>query len=101
MIETMNERHEHFVSEMQSLVYCMRSTPSLPIPRFKSSLYDDYESSFSRKSNVVDDAPLIDLEEVFDPPLTSSSLVASSLSSTPVATSVNNSTFLVSPLRLS
>jgi len=33
-----------------------------PIPRPESSLYDDYESSLPLESNVVDDAPLTNLE---------------------------------------
>ena len=41
---------------------------SLPIPRHESSPYDDYESSLPLESNVVDDAPLINLEEVFNLP---------------------------------
>jgi len=45
--------------------------PSLSIPRLESSLDDDYKSFLPLKSNVVDDAPLTDLEQVFDPLLTS------------------------------
>ena len=56
---------------------------SQPIPRLESSLYDDYGSSLLLESNVVDDAPLIDVEEVFDPPLSSLPLVAPSFSSNP------------------
>ena len=52
------------------------------------------------KSNVVDDAPLIDLEKVFDPPLTSLSFIAPSFSSTPMDTSVSAPTLLASPLPL-
>ena len=45
----------------------------------ESSLYDDYESSVPLESNVVDDAPLTELEEVFDhPPLTSLPLITPS-----------------------
>ena len=76
MIETMNERHEHFVGEMREFGLLHESNPSLPIPRLESSLYDDYEPSFPLESNVLDDAPSADLEEMFDPPLTSSPLVA-------------------------
>jgi len=63
-----------------SLLY--ETDPSMPIPRLESSLYDDYESSLTLESNVVDDAPLTDLEKVFDPPLTSLTLVTPSFSST-------------------
>jgi len=74
--------------------------PSLPIPKLESNLYDDYESSLFIEFNIVDDAPLTDLEELFDPPLTSLPPVAPSFSSTPVATSVSDSTLLAYPLPL-
>jgi len=100
MIETMNEQLEHFVSEMSEFGLLHETDPSLHIPRLEPSLYVDYESSLPLESNVVDDAPLTDLEEVFDPPLTSLPLVAPSFSNTPVATSVSDSTLLASPLPL-
>jgi len=74
------------------------TNPSLPIPRLKSSLCDDYESLLPLESTVVDDAVLTDLEKVFHPPWTP--LVALSFSSTPIATSVSDSTLLASPLPL-
>ena len=74
--------------------------PSLLIPRLESSLYDDYKYSLLLKSNVVDDTDLIDLEEVFDPPLNSLPLVAPSFSSTPIFASTNDSTLLASFLPL-
>jgi len=77
-----------------------KTDPSLPIPRLESSLYDDYEFSLPLESNVVDDTPLTNLEEVFDPPVTSSLLVAPSLSNTLIATSISDSTLLASPLPL-
>jgi len=40
--------------------------PSLPFSWLDASLYDDCESSLHLESNVVDDASLTDLEEVFD-----------------------------------
>ena len=49
---------------------------------------------------VVDDADLTNLEEVFDPPLTSLPLVAPSFFSTPIAASINDLTLLASPLPL-
>jgi len=50
--------------------FCLlhETDPSLPIPRRDCSLFDDYESSIPLVCDVVDDAPLTDLEEVFDPP---------------------------------
>jgi len=72
--------------------------PSLPIPRLESNLHDDYPSFLPLESNVVDDGPLPDLEEVFALPLTFLPLVAPSFSSTSVATSVCDLTFLTSPL---
>jgi len=73
---------------------------SLPIPKLESSLYDDYESSLPLESNVVNDAPSTDLEDLFDPLLTSVPLVALSFSSTSIATSVSDSTLLAYPLPL-
>ena len=94
----MNEQYEHFVSEIREFGLLHETDPSLPIPKLESSLYDDNESSFPLESNVIDDAALTNLEEVFDPPLTSLPLVAPSFSSTPVATSISESTLLASPL---
>jgi len=76
MIETINERHKHFVNEMREFRLLHEIDIGLPIPRLEFSLYDDYESSLPPESNVVDDAPLTNLEEVVDPPLTSLPLVA-------------------------
>jgi len=90
MIETMNERHEHFVSEMREFGLLHETDPSLPISRLESSLYDDYKSSLPLESNIVDDAPLTDLEEVFDPPLSYLPLVAPSCSSTPIVTTTSD-----------
>jgi len=53
---------------------------SLPFPRLEASLYDDCESFLPLESNVVDDTPSIDLEEVFDPPSTTLQFVAPSFS---------------------
>jgi len=77
-----------------------QTDPSLPFPRLEARLYDDCESFFPLKSNVVSDAPLTDLEEVFDPPLTPLTFVALSFSSTPMDTSVSDSILLASPLPL-
>jgi len=62
MIETMNEQHTCFVSEMRESGLMHKTDLSLSFPRLESSLYDDYESFFSLESNVVDDAHLTDLE---------------------------------------
>ena len=97
IIKTMNKRCEHFVSEMREFGLLHDTDPSLPIPRLESSLYDDCEYSLPLESNIVDDTPLINLEEVFDPPLTSLLLIAPSFSSIPIATSVSDSTLLASP----
>jgi len=83
-------RHEHLVSEMREFGLLHETNSSLPIPRLESSLYDDCETSLPLESNVVNDAPLTNLEEVFDPLLTSLSLVAPSFSSSLVATSISD-----------
>ena len=100
LVETFKEQQDHFVSEMREFSLLHETDPSLPIPRLKSSLYDHYESSLPLESNIVDDAPLTDLEEVFDPPLTYLRLVAPSPSSTPLVTSTSDSTLLDSPFPL-
>jgi len=45
IIETTNERHEHFLSEMREFGLLHETDSSPPIPRLESSLYDDYKSS--------------------------------------------------------
>ena len=52
----MNERHEHFVSEIREFGLWYETDPSLPIPRLESSLYDDYAPWLPLVSNVADDA---------------------------------------------
>jgi len=74
--------------------------PSLPIPRLESSLYDDYESFLPLESNIIDDAPLTNLEEVLNPPLTYSPLIAPSSSGSPLVTSTTDPTLLDSPFPL-
>ena len=61
---------------------------------------DDCESSLFLESNILVDALLTDLEEMFDPPSTSLAFVAPSFSSTPMDTSVSDLTLLTSPLPL-
>jgi len=99
-METMKEQQDHFVSEMREFSLLHEIDPNLPIPRLESNLHDDYASSLSLEYNIVDDAPLTNLEEVFDPPLTYSPLIAPSSSSTPIVTSTNDSTLLNSPFPL-
>jgi len=86
MIETMNERHEHFVSEMRECGLLHETGPSLPFPRLESSLYDNCESTLPLESLVIDDTRSIELEEVFEPPLTTLPLITPFFSSTPIAT---------------
>jgi len=45
IIETMNERHECFVSEMTECGVFHEIDPSLSSPIVEVNLYDDYESS--------------------------------------------------------
>jgi len=71
MIGTINEQHEHFVSEMREGGLLHETSLSLPFPRLQASLYDDCESSFPLKLNLVDDPRSTDLGEAFDRPLTS------------------------------
>ena len=100
MIETMNEQHENFVNEMREFGLLHETDPSLPIPRPESSLYDDYESFLPLESNIIDDAPLTNLEEVLNPPLTYSPLIAPSSSGSPLVTSTTDPTLLDSPFPL-
>jgi len=95
MIETMNERHEHFINETREFSL-LRGTD----PRLEPSRHDDRESSLPLGSNVADDTPSTDLQEEFDPPLTFWPLFAPSFCSTPIATSVRDLTLLASPLPL-
>ena len=74
--------------------------PSLPCPRLEARLYDDCESFLPLESNVVDDVPLADLWEGFDPSLTPLTFVAPSFFSTSTDTSVSDSILLASPLPL-
>jgi len=78
MIDTMNKQHTHIVSKMREGCLLHETNLSLPFPRHEATLHDDCKSFVLLESNVVDDAPLIDLEEVFDPLLTSFAFVTSS-----------------------
>jgi len=100
MIGKMNEEHEHFASMMRECDSVHETDLSLPCLRLEARFYDDYKSSLPLDSNVVNDAALTNLGEVFDPPLTPLTFVAPSFSSTPMDTSVNDSILLASPLPL-
>ena len=100
LMETIKEQQDNFVSKMREFSLLHETDPSLPIPRLESDLPDDYASSCPLESNVVDDAPLPDLEDMFDSPLPYAPLVAPSPSSTPLVTSTSDSTLLDSPVPL-
>jgi len=96
----MNERLEHFVSEMREFDSLSETDPSLPFPRLEASLYDDCDSFLPLEPNVIGDAPWTDLEVELEPPLISLSFVALSSSSTPMDTIVSDLTLLASLLPL-
>jgi len=100
MLGIMNEQLKHFVSQMRKCGLLPGTDSSLSLSRLETSLYDDCESSLLRESNLVDDTPSTDLEEAFDPPLTSSSLIAPPSTSTPIVTTISALTFLASPILL-
>ena len=85
----MNERHGQFVCEMKEFGLLHETNRNLPFYRLEASLYDDCESSRPLKSNVVDGSPLTNLEEVFDPRLTSLPFVTASFFGTPMNTRVS------------
>ena len=74
--------------------------PSLPFLRLKDSLYIKCESPLPLVSKFIDDAILTDLNEVFNPPLTSSHFVTPSFFSSPIAATISELTILTSPLPL-
>ena len=55
---------------------------------------------FSPGSNFVDDAPSTNIEDVFDPPLTTLPLIALSFSSTPRDTIISDLALITSPFFL-
>ena len=79
--------------------YC-ETDPSLHFLKPKASLYDNYDSSLPLDSSFVDDTSLINLEEVFKPPVVALTFVTPSSSSTPIYTSVSDFILLVSFLLL-
>jgi len=100
VIGIMNKQHAHFVSKMRECPLVIR--PNLVCPSLDLRLVFVMIVSlpFPLESNVVDDPPLTNLKEVFHPSITSLPLVASSFSSTLIATSVRDLTLLASPLPL-
>ena len=100
MIKTIKEQRKHVVSEMRSATYCMRPTLVYFYVDFKARLYDDCESSLPLESDFVVDAPLTDLEKIFDPSLTSLPFVALSSSTTPIDSTVSDLPLLASHVRL-
>jgi len=62
------------------------------------NLHDNCKFSLALDLNVLKDAPLTDLEEMFDPPLTLSPIVSPSFLNTPTDTSVNDLPLLTSLL---
>jgi len=93
----MHEQHTRFVSEMRECGLLYETDPNLTSTRLEVSLYEDCESSLPLESSFVDDIPYTDLEEAPDPPLTSSSLLALSSTSTPIGITVNALTLHASP----
>jgi len=100
LMETIKEQQDNFVSKIREFSLLHETDPSLPIPRLESDLPDDYASSCPLESNVVDNVPLPDLEDMFDSPLPYAPLVAPSPSSTPLVTSTSDSTLLDYPFPL-
>jgi len=96
LIDTMNEHHMHFASEIRECGLFHETNPSLPFLGLEASHYDSCESFLPLKSNVVDDAPLTDLEGAFDPLLTPLPIIAPPFSSTPMDTSASECTLLAS-----
>ena len=76
MIKTINEQHEHFVSEVREFGLLCETEPSLAFLRFEASLYDDCEYFLLLKSNFINYAFSTSLEDVFELPLTSFLYVA-------------------------
>ena len=100
MIRKMHEQYMRLVSEMRECGLFHETDPNLGSARLEFSLYEDCKSSFPLESSFVDDIPYTDLEEAPDPPLTSSSLVAPSSTSTPIGTTVSALTLHASSLHL-
>jgi len=62
MVETMNEQHIHFASEMAEYGLLYETDTSLSSSTFEVSLYYDYESSLPLKADSNVNAPLTDPE---------------------------------------
>ena len=100
VIETVNERHECFVSEMMECDLLHETNPSLSSPTLEISLYDDYQSSLPLELDFMVRVLSTSLEEVIDPAMISIPIVASSLSSTPNDITICDLNLLASPLPL-
>ena len=74
---------------MNVLVSLLCSLTNLPMI-CTLNLHDNCESFLPIELNVATDAPLTDLEEMFDPPLTSLPNVTPSFLNTPMHTSVSD-----------
>jgi len=94
MITTMNEQHKHLVIEMRECDLLHEIDPSLSSLRSTSSLCDDHQSSLPLGPNFIDSARLTDLDEVFDPSLTSLSFITQSFSNKPIDTIISDLTSL-------
>jgi len=92
MIEIMNERHMHFVSQMRECGLLHETDHSQSSPTLEISLYDDYEYFLPIEPDFIVDTPSIGLEEVIDAPLISLPFVAPSLFSTPGDTTTGDLT---------
>ena len=68
VIETMNERHKCFVSEMRECGLLYGTDPSLFFPKLEVSLYDNYESSLPIEPDFMGDTLLTGLEKVIGLP---------------------------------
>ena len=100
MIETMNEKHNYFACEMREFGLLSETNPTMPSSRIEASRYDDCESSLTLESNLIGDAPLMHLEEMFGPSLTSLPFVVPSNYGTLINTIFSALTLLASPLSL-
>ena len=100
MIETMNKRHKHLISEMRECGLLHEIKPGLPSPRLEISVYTNHQSFLPLESNFVDDASFTFLEEAFDPPLTCLPFVALSFSRIPLDMTIADLTLLACPLSL-
>ena len=76
------------------------TNPSLSSLKVSTNFCDYCDSYLPIEPDSTIDTPLTDLEEVFNPPLTSLTFVVPSFSSTPIVTIVSNLTLFASPFFL-